>query len=111
MDQNDTIFGLLLAATMLAVLIVNTWNSAPVATTAATTPSTASATSVTETHEPLTATKQDNAMSDIVNITVTTNLGAIELELYTDKAPLTVANFVAYAEAGFYAGTIFHRVI
>jgi cyclophilin family peptidyl-prolyl cis-trans isomerase len=40
-----------------------------------------------------------------------TNRGDITLELYPDKAPLTVANFIAYAQSGFYDGTIFHRVI
>jgi cyclophilin family peptidyl-prolyl cis-trans isomerase len=40
-----------------------------------------------------------------------TNLGDIELELYEDKAPKTVANFLAYVENGFYDGTVFHRVI
>lgn len=40
-----------------------------------------------------------------------TNKGAISLELYPEQAPLTVANFLQYAETGFYEGTIFHRVI
>ena len=40
-----------------------------------------------------------------------TNHGVIALELDADKAPKTVANFVAYAEAGHYDNTIFHRVI
>jgi peptidyl-prolyl cis-trans isomerase B (cyclophilin B) len=40
-----------------------------------------------------------------------TNHGTIILELYEDKAPKTVANFLTYARAGFYDGTIFHRVI
>ena len=40
-----------------------------------------------------------------------TSKGAITLELYPDKAPVTVANFIDYANAGFYNGTIFHRVI
>jgi peptidyl-prolyl cis-trans isomerase B (cyclophilin B) len=40
-----------------------------------------------------------------------TNHGAITLELDADKAPLTVANFLAYVEAGHYDNTIFHRVI
>lgn len=40
-----------------------------------------------------------------------TNKGAITLELYEDKAPATVENFVAYAREGFYDGTVFHRVI
>ena len=40
-----------------------------------------------------------------------TSLGEILLELDAAKAPLSVANFVAYAKAGHYDGTIFHRVI
>jgi peptidyl-prolyl cis-trans isomerase B (cyclophilin B) len=40
-----------------------------------------------------------------------TNHGVIALELDADKAPKTVANFVAYVEAGHYDNTIFHRVI
>src|SRR5690242_7638800 len=40
-----------------------------------------------------------------------TNHGIIALELDAEKAPKTVANFIAYAEAGHYDGTIFHRVI
>lgn len=40
-----------------------------------------------------------------------TTEGDITLELYPDKAPVTVANFLDYAQSGFYNGTIFHRVI
>ncbi len=40
-----------------------------------------------------------------------TSLGEITLELYPDKAPATVANFLQYVKDGFYDGTIFHRVI
>ncbi|BFM16884.1 peptidylprolyl isomerase [Maricurvus nonylphenolicus] len=40
-----------------------------------------------------------------------TDLGEIVFELYPEKAPATVANFLEYAESGFYNGTIFHRVI
>lgn len=40
-----------------------------------------------------------------------TTLGEIVLELEAEKAPLTVANFIDYARAGHYDGTIFHRVI
>ena len=40
-----------------------------------------------------------------------TNHGVITLELDADKAPKTVANFIAYAQAGHYDGTVFHRVI
>jgi peptidyl-prolyl cis-trans isomerase B (cyclophilin B) len=40
-----------------------------------------------------------------------TSMGEIVLELYPDKAPATVANFLQYVKDGFYNGTIFHRVI
>jgi cyclophilin family peptidyl-prolyl cis-trans isomerase len=40
-----------------------------------------------------------------------TSMGSFALELYPDKAPKTVANFLQYAQSGFYNGTIFHRVI
>ena len=40
-----------------------------------------------------------------------TNMGTIKIALNKEKAPQTVENFVRYAEAGFYNGTIFHRVI
>jgi peptidyl-prolyl cis-trans isomerase A (cyclophilin A) len=40
-----------------------------------------------------------------------TTMGSFTLELYPDKAPKTVANFLEYANSGFYKGTIFHRVI
>ena len=44
-------------------------------------------------------------------IKMTTSLGEIEIELYPDDAPITVANFIEYVESGFFDGTIFHRVI
>ncbi len=40
-----------------------------------------------------------------------TSHGAISVELDADKAPVTVANFLQYADDGHYDGTIFHRVI
>ena len=40
-----------------------------------------------------------------------TSMGAIVIELDAEKAPLTVKNFLQYANDGFYNGTIFHRVI
>jgi cyclophilin family peptidyl-prolyl cis-trans isomerase len=43
--------------------------------------------------------------------TIETNLGVIELELFSDDAPETVANFTKLAGEGFYDGLVFHRVI
>ncbi|HEY1991770.1 MAG TPA: peptidylprolyl isomerase [Gammaproteobacteria bacterium] len=44
-------------------------------------------------------------------IILSTSLGDITVELDAAKAPITVKNFLAYVESGFYDGTIFHRVI
>lgn len=44
-------------------------------------------------------------------VALDTNHGRIVLELYADKAPKTVENFVEYVKAGFFDGTLFHRVI
>jgi cyclophilin family peptidyl-prolyl cis-trans isomerase len=42
---------------------------------------------------------------------VQTNQGAISIELFEDKAPVTTKNFIDLAEKGFYDGIVFHRVI
>ena len=44
-------------------------------------------------------------------VTVHTSQGDITMELYADKSPKSVANFLRYVHEGFYAGTVFHRVI
>ena len=44
-------------------------------------------------------------------VALETNMGTIVLELYPDKAPKSVENFLSYVNSGFYNGTIFHRVI
>ncbi len=44
-------------------------------------------------------------------VSIKTSLGEIIFEVYPDKAPKTVENFLAYVKSGFYNGTIFHRVI
>ena len=44
-------------------------------------------------------------------VLIKTSEGDITLRLFRDKAPLTVDNFLAYVDAGFYNGTVFHRVI
>ena len=49
--------------------------------------------------------------ADIQKVQISTSAGVIEAELYADKAPRTVANFVQYVKDKHYDGTIFHRVI
>ena len=52
-----------------------------------------------------------SAFASPVLVKMTTNRGDIYLELDSDKAPLSVENFVKYIKSGYYDGTIFHRVI
>jgi peptidyl-prolyl cis-trans isomerase B (cyclophilin B) len=44
-------------------------------------------------------------------IVMETSMGNIKIELFADKAPITVKNFLTYVDEKFYDGTIFHRVI
>jgi peptidyl-prolyl cis-trans isomerase A (cyclophilin A) len=44
-------------------------------------------------------------------VVIKTSKGEIQVELEAERAPLTVRNFLAYADEGFYDGTVFHRVI
>lgn len=49
--------------------------------------------------------------SGTLTAVIKTNMGDIEVELFKDKAPKTVENFVGLAKKGYYNGVIFHRVI
>ena len=64
---------------------------------------------------PVTGYSQDNSSNakgaNMVKVTMETSKGVITLELDSEKAPVSVENFVKYAKAGHYDGTIFHRVI
>ena len=52
-----------------------------------------------------------NAWSDNPEVVIKTSQGTIVIELYPDKAPKTVENFLNYVRNDFYKGTIFHRVV
>ena len=69
-----------------------------------------------EINGPLVAAEQEINHPNIVNemnpiAIIKTNYGEIELELFETEMPLTVGNFVALSESGFYSGTKIHRVI
>ncbi|UHQ55088.1 MULTISPECIES: peptidylprolyl isomerase [Microbulbifer] len=51
------------------------------------------------------------AEDDRPQVDIKTDLGTVRVELYADKAPATVENFLQYVDSGFYDGVIFHRVI
>jgi len=54
---------------------------------------------------------QEQATAENPIVVLKTSEGDITLELFADKAPVTVENFLDYVDSGFYEGTIFHRVI
>jgi cyclophilin family peptidyl-prolyl cis-trans isomerase len=57
-------------------------------------------------------TQETNTMEqETIMVTMITSQGNIEIELWKDKAPKTVENFITLAQNGFYDGTRFHRVI
>jgi len=46
-----------------------------------------------------------------MHVKLDTSMGEIEIDLFADKAPKTVDNFLQYVKSGHYDGTLFHRVI
>ncbi len=65
----------------------------------------------TETKSAKASSCKINDKGTAVKVKLTTNMGAMTLELDNEKAPISTANFVKYVESGHYVGTIFHRVI
>ena len=57
------------------------------------------------------AAEKKSAVKSNPVVRMTTSMGVIDIELYPQKAPNTVKNFLAYVNKGFYNGTTFHRVI
>jgi cyclophilin family peptidyl-prolyl cis-trans isomerase len=57
------------------------------------------------------AARADAATPSNPEVRVTTNMGSFVVELYPDRAPLTVADFLRYVNEGFYNNTLFHRVV
>jgi cyclophilin family peptidyl-prolyl cis-trans isomerase len=60
---------------------------------------------------PVMAVAGDTASANNPRVVIKTSEGDITVQLLANKAPATVANFLAYVDSGFYNGTIFHRVI
>ena len=65
---------------------------------------------VIATTAPAFAKKKQADMSDPV-VVMETSKGTVKIELWQDKAPVTVKNFLRYVDEKFYDGTVFHRVI
>jgi len=59
----------------------------------------------------MTLSMTEEAAAAPTQVLMKTSKGEVVIELYPDKAPRTVENFLQYVRDGFYSGTIFHRVI
>jgi cyclophilin family peptidyl-prolyl cis-trans isomerase len=59
---------------------------------------------------PAAVSAEDN-LPEYPQIAVETNVGNFTMELFTNRAPLTVQNFMNYLNSGFYNGVVFHRVV
>jgi cyclophilin family peptidyl-prolyl cis-trans isomerase len=57
------------------------------------------------------ASSEEKESTSYPHVYVKTNVGGFTIELYPDKAPVSVENFLNYVDKGYYSGTIFHRVI
>jgi cyclophilin family peptidyl-prolyl cis-trans isomerase len=54
---------------------------------------------------------QDTVATENPTAIIHTSMGAITLELFAEKAPISTENFITHVNSGFYDGTVFHRVI
>jgi len=55
---------------------------------------------------------QENSMNSVQStVVIETNLGSIEVKLFTDTAPKTCENFLGLVQKNYYNGTVFHRII
>lgn len=59
---------------------------------------------------PLASAQNDTNLPN-PQVVIYTNYGDVTLRLFRDKSPVTVENFLAYVEEGFYENTLFHRVV
>jgi peptidyl-prolyl cis-trans isomerase A (cyclophilin A) len=57
------------------------------------------------------ATATPQSKEDTTKVVMTTNMGTITILLFEKESPISVKNFLAYVDSGFYGGLIFHRVI
>jgi peptidyl-prolyl cis-trans isomerase A (cyclophilin A) len=60
---------------------------------------------------PFAQSAEPTALKDRVRVTLTTVLGAIEMEVFPERAPLSACDFLAYVDAGLYEGAAFYRVV
>lgn len=54
---------------------------------------------------------QDDQVGEVTRMRIETELGAIDAEVYPDRAPITVSNFLRYVDQGYYDGGQFHRTV
>jgi len=115
MKRTTTILAVLAILAVAAVVACVTMKGTPEPTepteptgSAAKTPRPARSPAPATSPSPTPAVVDDQALP---LVSIRTNRGTIQIELFEDEAPNTVANFVSLVEKGFYSGLTFHRVI
>jgi len=109
MSKGKTIFQILALFIVIMVIIVSTRKDTTTEEMSAQEDVSASVVSSLENNQ---ITEETNTMEqETIMVTMVTSQGNIEIELWKDKTPKTVENFITLAQNGFYDGTRFHRVI
>lgn len=109
MSKGKTIFQILALFIVIMVIIVSTRKDTATEEMSAQEDVSANVVSSLENNQ---ITEETNTMEqETIMVTMITSQGNIEIELWKDKAPKTVENFITLAQNGFYDGTRFHRVI
>jgi cyclophilin family peptidyl-prolyl cis-trans isomerase len=108
MSTQNIIFTVVAVVFVIFIVVVGGTKKAPETTTPTNTTATTTTETTTKAKETVSETNSKKPMTSVV---MTTNKGAITIELFADTKPNTVANFVKLANEGFYNGTRFHRVI
>ncbi len=109
MSKGKTIFQILALFIVIMVIIVSTRKDTATEEMSVQEDVSANVVSSLENNQ---ITEETNTMEqETITVTMITSQGNIEIELWKDKAPKTVENFITLAQNGFYDGTRFHRVI
>lgn len=111
MSTSNIVFTIIAVGIIVFVVGIGGTQKKPVTTSSLTATTTTATTTETKTEEVTKIQSEINAKKPMTIVTMTTNKGAITIELFADTKPKTVENFVKLAKEGFYNGTRFHRVI
>jgi peptidyl-prolyl cis-trans isomerase B (cyclophilin B) len=103
MKKSNTLFGLIFTAILVIIVAISGC--------ATNTKEQTQGMSIGDNVAKQTNTEKTTSVNGNPTVVMETSKGTIEIELYPDKAPISVENFLSYVNEGYYDGLIFHRVI